>query len=80
MVKEMKLYWRQLRHELHNARDATLMLAIIAGFADMRRSGRTEARRLRDLAPDLVRKIVEQAALDPVGLRQMRDAVFGESE
>jgi hypothetical protein len=29
----MKLSWRQLKHELYNARDATLMLAVIAGFA-----------------------------------------------
>jgi hypothetical protein len=32
-VKEMQLSWRQLQHELYNARDATLMLAVIAGFA-----------------------------------------------
>jgi hypothetical protein len=29
----MKLFWRQVKHELSNARDATLMLAVIAGFA-----------------------------------------------
>jgi hypothetical protein len=29
----MKLSWRQVKHKLYNARDATLMLAIIAGFA-----------------------------------------------
>jgi hypothetical protein len=29
----MKLSWRQVKHELYNARDATLMLAVIAGFA-----------------------------------------------
>jgi hypothetical protein len=28
----MKLFWRQVKHELSNARDATLILAIIAGF------------------------------------------------
>ena len=28
----MKLSWRQVKHELYNARDATLMLAVIAGF------------------------------------------------
>ena len=27
------MLWRRLRHELSNARDATLMLAVIAGFA-----------------------------------------------
>ena len=26
------MFWRQLRHELSNARDATFMLAVIAGF------------------------------------------------
>ena len=26
------MFWRQLRHELSNARDANLMLAVIAGF------------------------------------------------
>jgi hypothetical protein len=29
----MKLSWRQVKHELYNTRDATLMLAVIAGFA-----------------------------------------------
>jgi hypothetical protein len=33
MVKGVKLSWRQVKHELYNARDATLMLAVIAGFA-----------------------------------------------
>jgi hypothetical protein len=28
----MKLFWRQVKQELSNARDATLILAIIAGF------------------------------------------------
>jgi len=32
-VKEMKLSWRQLKRELFSARDATLMLTVIAGFA-----------------------------------------------
>jgi hypothetical protein len=32
-VKEMKLSWGKVKHELYNARDATLMLAVIAGFA-----------------------------------------------
>ena len=28
----MKLSWRQVKHSLYNARDANLMLAVIAGF------------------------------------------------
>ena len=32
-VKEMKLSWGKVKDELYNARDATLMLAVIAGFA-----------------------------------------------
>ena len=32
-VKEMKLSWGKVKGELYNARDATLMLAVIAGFA-----------------------------------------------
>ena len=31
-VKEMKLSWRQVKQELYNAQDPTLMLAVIAGF------------------------------------------------
>ena len=27
------MLWRRLRHELSNGRDATLMLAVLAGFA-----------------------------------------------
>jgi hypothetical protein len=30
--KEMKLFWRQVNYELSHGRDATLILAIIAGF------------------------------------------------
>ena len=32
-VEEMKLSWRQVKQGLFGARDATLMLAVIAGFA-----------------------------------------------
>jgi hypothetical protein len=32
-VKEMKLSWGKVKDELYNGRDATLMLAVIAGFA-----------------------------------------------
>ena len=28
----MKLFWRQVKHEMSHGRDATLMLAVIAGF------------------------------------------------
>ena len=28
----MKLFWSQVKHKLPNARDATLILAVIAGF------------------------------------------------
>jgi len=32
-VKEMKLSWGKVKDELYNAGDATLMLAVLAGFA-----------------------------------------------
>lgn len=38
---------------------------ILSGFAAMRRTGRTETRRLRDLQPDLLRELAERAALEP---------------
>ncbi|WP_114945861.1 precorrin-3B synthase [Microvirga calopogonii] len=38
-------------------------LSILAGFADMRLSGRTEARRLRDLEPALAKELAVLAAL-----------------
>jgi hypothetical protein len=28
----MKLFWSQVKHELSNSRDTTLILAVIAGF------------------------------------------------
>jgi precorrin-3B synthase len=37
--------------------------AILSSYAAMRASGRTEARRLRDLQPDLIRELSAQAAL-----------------
>ena len=40
--------------------------AILAGFAEMRRTGRTEARRLRDLEPRLVQELTASVALEPV--------------
>jgi len=39
--------------------------AILSGFAEMRRTGRTEARRLRDLEPHLVQGLAASAALLP---------------
>ncbi|WP_201832392.1 precorrin-3B synthase [Microvirga zambiensis] len=46
--------------------------SIVSGFARMRREGRTEAGRLRDLAPELVREIVEQAGLEPPAVPPQR--------
>jgi precorrin-3B synthase len=37
----------------------------LSGFSDMRRTGRTEARRLRDLQPHLVQELIASAALEP---------------
>jgi precorrin-3B synthase len=39
---------------------------ILSGFANLRREGRTEARRLRDLESDFLRKLAACAALGPV--------------
>jgi precorrin-3B synthase len=39
--------------------------AVLSGFASLRRSGRTEARRLRDLEPYLVQELAASAALEP---------------
>jgi precorrin-3B synthase len=47
---------------------------ILAGFAEMRRGGRTEARRLRDLQPHLVQELVAPAALEPVAAMPRRSA------
>jgi precorrin-3B synthase len=48
--------------------------AILAGFAEMRRTGRTEARRLRDLEPRLVQELTASVALDPVAAMPRRRA------
>ncbi|MFL5160216.1 MAG: precorrin-3B synthase [Microvirga sp.] len=37
----------------------------LSGFSDMRRTGRAEARRLRDLQPHLVQELIASAALEP---------------
>ena len=39
--------------------------AILSGFTNLRRKGASEARRFRDLEPDLVRELAARAALDP---------------
>ncbi|PVE21413.1 precorrin-3B synthase [Microvirga sp. KLBC 81] len=38
---------------------------ILSGYARMKKAGRTEARRLRDLERDLVRELADAAALEP---------------
>jgi len=48
--------------------------SIVSGFARMRVEGRTEAGRLRDLAPELVREVVEQAGLEPPAFPLQRPA------
>ncbi|MBB4039563.1 precorrin-3B synthase [Microvirga flocculans] len=48
--------------------------AMLSGFAQMRRAGRTEARRLRDLHPDHVRELAASAALGPVKAPTRRQA------
>jgi precorrin-3B synthase len=48
------------------ARAPEASFSIIAGFAAMRRAGRTEARRLRDLDVELAQELVRQVALKPV--------------
>ncbi len=48
------------------ARAPEACFSIIAGFAAMRRAGRTEARRLRDLEAELTQELVRKAALGPV--------------
>lgn len=47
------------------ARAPEASFSIIAGFAAMRRGGRTEARRLRVLDAELTQELVRQAALEP---------------
>ncbi len=39
--------------------------AILSGFAEMRRTGQSAARRLRDLDPDWLRDLIARAALEP---------------
>lgn len=48
--------------------------AILTGFAEMRRTGRTEARRLRDLEPHLVQELTTSAALEPAAAMPQRRA------
>jgi precorrin-3B synthase len=48
------------------------VLAILTRFAEMRRAGRAEVRRVRDLAPGLARELGEAAALDPAKPRSHR--------
>jgi precorrin-3B synthase len=48
--------------------------SILAGFAAMRRSGSTEARRIRDLAPDLAGKLATLAHLSPAAPPSRRQA------
>jgi precorrin-3B synthase len=49
---------------------------ILSGFADLRREGRTEARRLRDLMPNLVRELAARAALGPIPEPPQRTAAY----
>lgn len=51
-------------------------LSILAGFAAMRRSGRTGARRLRDLEPGLTEALATSAALAPGTAPQRRSAAI----
>jgi precorrin-3B synthase len=50
--------------------------AILSGFSDMRRTGRTEARRLRDLQPHLVQELTASAALEPAAAMPRRPAAL----
>jgi precorrin-3B synthase len=54
------------------APDAACIL--LSGFSDMRRTGRTEARRLRDLQPHLVQELIASAALEPAVAMLQRPA------
>ena len=56
------------------ARAPDAVRIILSGFADMRRMNRTEARRLRDLEPDLVRGLTARAALAPAAAPPRRPA------
>jgi len=48
--------------------------AVLSGFAEMRRAGQTEARRLRDLEPGLVQALAERASLEPAAAPPPRPA------
>ncbi|MBA1156704.1 precorrin-3B synthase [Microvirga mediterraneensis] len=52
------------------------VLSILAGFAAMRLSGRTGARRLRDLEPGLPEELATSAALAPAAVPQQRPAAI----
>ena len=56
------------------AQAPTAASSILAGFAAMRRSGRTEARRIRDLAPHLARELAALASLAPAASPSRRRA------
>jgi precorrin-3B synthase len=47
------------------ARVPEAVAAILSGYAGMRKAGRTEAQRLRDLEQGLVRELADAAALEP---------------
>lgn len=65
---------------LHGSGTASLSHApgaactILSGFAAMRRMGRTDARRLRDLAPHLVQELAVSAGLEPAAAMPPRPA------
>jgi precorrin-3B synthase len=48
------------------SRTAEAVHALLSGYAAMRTSGRTDARRLRDLSSDLIPELVAQAQLAPI--------------
>lgn len=56
------------------ARAPKAVIAIVSTFVRIREAGRTEARRMRDLARDLVRELSASAALDPTSPPGMRPA------
>ncbi len=51
--------------EISTRQTAEAVHAILSGYAAMRASGRTDARRLRDLEPDLILELVAQVRLQP---------------
>jgi precorrin-3B synthase len=58
----------------HLSRTPEAVHTVLSGFADLRRRGLTEARRLRDLEPDLVRALAARATLGPIPKPVMRPA------